>query len=785
MKKLYLSIAILFAFCSSMTQAQEEEPLRISKAVAFAKSEPLNNLPLIISPDKAQSLGSEKEVKNKFQFEEWETPNAKDASQNVQINMGTKVSRGPVAGFSGQGATGSFPPDTDGDVSHEHFIQVVNSKYNIYSKDGTKLLGPLDLSTLWDNLPGPWNGTNDGDPIVLYDELADRWVITQFSVFTPTKYELFAISATSDPLGSYYLYAFSFDMMNDYPKLGVWIDGYYATYNMHNNGFQGARITVVERNKMLAGDPDAQMIEFHRSNQSSVMPADIDGSNLPSAGEPCPIMDIDNTTLQVKFYNFNTDWENPGNSSLTLAATINVTPFYYLDNTNQGVGGFVTQPGTTQKLDGLGNMIMNRLAYRKFDSHESMVVTHSVKVNSGSGVLRAAIRWYEFRKNSNNWELYQEGTYAPDDNHRWMGSAAMNALGDIAIGYSVSNSQDIFPSIRYTGRRAGDPLGQMTIEEVELKHGTSNQNHWRWGDYACMNVDPADDSTFWFTTEYNGWKTWIASFNLGEISAPVCYAGFDDTICSNNQFETQGSGTGVMSMQWTSSGDGFFSPNDQYRSTYIRGNQDVAHGGCTLYLEVLGFDSQQTSSDSLYLTIASNPVCDAGEDAEIQQGQSYTLQGTCGFPGSILWTTHGDGEFSNANQLNAIYTPGPNDIASGGVLLQLNAEAIPPCEGSDQDEIYLGIITSVHVIAAKLPNLKILPNPSHGIFELIIENLTPEEKLLYCVYNSQGKEVFRQYTSSADISFHKQLDMTQFANGFYFITFKNDRVQQTQKIIKQ
>jgi len=785
MRKNILSFFLILSYIISFGQSDEKKVYKISSAVAYAKSPALSELTLKVSPNQNLSNDTVKEVKNKFNIEEWKTVDNDKASAKVQTKMGTRKSRGPIAGFGGQGMTGVYPPDTDGDVSHDHFIQVVNSKYNVYSKEGEKLLGPLDLSTLWDNLEGPWNGTNDGDPIILYDEIANRWLITQFSVFTPIKYELFALSETADPLGAYHLYAFEFEIMNDYPKIGVWPDGYYATYNMHNNGFQGGRITVVEREKMLNGDPDAQMIEFHRSSQASLMPADIDGTNFPENGAPCPIMDIDASSLQVKFYNFHTDWENPENSSLNLAHVFNVTPFNYLENTNDGVGGFVTQPGTSQKLDGLGNMIMNRLSYRKFDDHETMVVTHSIKVNSGSGVMRAAPRWYEFRKEDDDWELYQEGTYSPDNNHRWMGSCAINANGDIALAYSVSNSEDIYPSIRYTGRRAGDPLGEMTIEEIELKKGSTNQNHWRWGDYACLNIDPTDGSTFWFTTEYDGWKTWISSFNLGEISAPICNAGEDAIICSNSQFETEGSGVSVMDMLWTSTGDGFFSPSNQFNSTYIRGNQDVENGGCLLILNTIGYDSIQTDSDTMFLNIVDEPECNAGEDADIFQDQSYTLQASAIFPGNIVWTSDGDGSFSNPTELNPIYTPGPNDIMNGGVNLHLYIEAIEPCTGSAEDEMHLGILTGTRNINTSSNTLKVFPNPSNGIFNFELSNTNAGKTIRFYLYDNHGNEIFTQKSFVNSSVFKRQISLANFVNGIYFLKIEYNNEHITKKLIKK
>ena len=780
----FLISLMLLAFTPnfSLAQVDETKPYRVSKSLAYAKSAPLAELAAVLSPDKSESLIF-KEVKNKLNYEKWPNIDASRSSKNVQTEMGSEQSRGPVVGFAGQGPTGYYPPDTDGDVSETHFVQVVNSKYSVYEKDGTKLIGPLNLSTLWNNLPGPWNGTNDGDPIVVYDEEAERWVITQFCVSTSTKYELFAISESNDPLGSYHLYAFSFgNVMNDYPKIGVWRDAYYATYNMFNSGFAGGRITAVERDKMLIGDPNASMIEFNKSNYYALMPADIDGENLPIEGAPCPIMYI-NSAQNVELWDFHADWDSPGNSSLTLGTTISVSSFTPTPSTNNGSGGFITQPNTNQKLDGLGVMIMNRLAYRKFGNHESMVVNHSVVANTG-GVARGAIRWYEFRKTSSLWELYQEGTYAPDNNHRWMGSAAINGNGDIAIAYSVSNSTDIFPSIRYTGRRVDDPLGEMTVEEIELKTGTSSQSYYRWGDYSCLNVDPADDSTFWFTTEYNGWKTWIASFNVDDISAVTCSAGADGYVCIDDSFLTQGTGNGVSQIQWTTDGDGFFVPDDAFNSNYVRGNQDIANGGCSLSISVVGYDGS-TASDTMYLSIINSPTCNAGDDVTIYENQSYTLQGTAFYSGDISWSTDGDGNFSDTTILNPIYTLGTNDIISGGVNLNLHVDPIAPCEGTADDEMHIGILTGIPSQSENTVNLILFPNPTSDVFTLNISNMIANEQFVFYIYTSYGKEIYRQIVNAKTNSYKREIDITKFVPGIYFVKVESENGTTTMKMVKK
>lgn len=757
-----------------LAQVDETKPYEIAKAVAYIKTAPLSELAARLSPDKADAIPFEKEVKNRLDINKWPNDDLSKATENVQTKMGQRVSRGPGVGFSGQGPTGFYPPDTDGDVSDDHFVQMVNSKYNVYEKDGTKILGPMNLSTLWDQLP-PGNWGNDGDPIVLWDEDAERWVLTQFRVNSSQKYQLFAISESSDPLGAYHLYAFSFGTtMNDYPKIGVWRDGYYATYNMFQNGsFTGSRITTVERDKMLIGDPDAQMVSFHKTGHYSTMPADIDGEALPLEGDDCPVMYI-TAQKTIRLYDFHVDWEDVDNSYLNLGVTLSPASFNAYNPNIPQLNG--------QGLNSLSGMIMNRLAYRKFDTYASMVTNHTVHANGKCGV-----RWYEFRKDDgegNNWVLYQEGTYAPDsDVYRWMGSAAMNGRGDISIAYSVANNVDVHPSIRYTGRLAADPLGEMTITEVELKTGTSSQSGAeRWGDYSCLNVDPADDTTFWFTTEYNGWKTWISSYDLGGISGPNVNAGEDGIICTNDQFTTSASGSGILNMEWTSNGDGFFSPSNGFEVTYIRGGQDVVNGGCTLTLTATGFDGVTTASDDLELSIA--PSANAGPDAEIWDTESFTCEGTGTTIGTIEWTTSGDGDFSEVGIMTPIYTPGETDLANGYATLTLTT-AVEFCDGDKSDDMLLSIQT-VGVNDLEATNkLSIYPNPTNDIFTLNIDGLTTGEEFTYMVYTSYGKEVFRQVAAAKANTYERLIDMSDFVAGIYFVSVQTENGNTTMKLVKK
>ena len=786
---MYRSFFITLIFTLSIVVHSQTQSIKSSKAVAFAKTAPLSELTAHLSPDKEDALPIEKEIKNKLNIEKWVDTDKTARPAKVQTKMGNVQTRGPVIGFRGQGGTGFVPPDTDGDVNDAYFVQMVNSKYNVYLKDGTHILGPLDLSTIWSQLPGgPWG--NSGDPIVLYDEEYDKWILTQFAPKNnySENYELFAVSETSDPTGAYFLYAFEFDnIFNDYPKMGVWSDAYYATYNMFlregsDFTFVGASLTAVEREKMIVGNPEAQMIitpgysPGYIPGYYATMPADVDGENFPE-DTPCPIMFI-NDDQEIEFWNFTPDWENPDNSTLEKQSpNVVVSSFLETPSNYNNNPGFVPQPNSSSRLDGLGRMIMNRLAYRKFESHESMVVNHSVLVNDYS-----AIRWYEFRRPNGNWEVFQEGTYAPDDGiHRWMGSIAMNANGDIAVGYSVSNEVDIHPSIRYTGRRASDPLGEMTVEEIELKTGTSNQSHYRWGDYSCMNVDPDNDTSFWYTTEYNGWSTWIAEFDFSPIEGATADAGEDGYICTNEQFFTSGSGENVLNIEWTTDGDGVFSPYDEFESTYIRGNQDIANGGCTLTMTVTGYDGNQVS-DAIYLHIV--PWADAGADAAINANESYQLQGQGTDYGTVQWSTSGDGSFSDENALQPIYTPGPQDIANAGAELTLNVAVTEPCEDEKEDNMLLDIIVGVEEVDIH-QSLSVSPNPSSSVFHLEMNAIDLSSEVTILIHTGYGKEVYREVILSNANTLKKSIDMSRFVSGIYFASIKTDKGTKTIKLVKK
>ena len=430
----------------------------------------------------------------------------------------------PIVGtsFEGLGAgqygfsVSASPPDTSGAVGATQYVQWVNTSFAIFNKNtGALIAGPTAGNTLWAGFTGGCQTNNDGDPIVLYDKLAQRWIFSQFSVTTTPYLQCIAISTTSDATGSYNRYSFQYTNFADYPKMGVWPDGYYETFNMFNgNTFLGADACAYNRVAMLAGLAATQVCFQQNSTVGGLVPSDLDGTTAPPVGSPNYMLYFGTNTLNL--FKFHVDFATPANSTFLGPTSIGVAAFTPLCNG----GTCVVQPGTSQQLDSVADRLMYRLAYRNLGTQESLVTNHSVAVSGGGG----GVRWYEIQNPSGTPLLAQQGTFAPDASYRWMGSIAMDQSGDIALGYSVS-SKSIFPSIFFTGRVPSDPLGGMETEQ-SIMNGTGSQtNLGRWGDYSTMTVDPADDCTFWYTQEYiktNGnanWNTRIANFRFSNCGA--------------------------------------------------------------------------------------------------------------------------------------------------------------------------------------------------------------------------------------------------------------------------
>lgn len=381
---------------------------------------------------------------------------------------------------------------------------------------------------MWSGFGGGCQANNDGDATVTYDTIAQRWVIQQFSVSTLPYLDCVAISTSSDATGSYYRYSFRYANFPDYPKLGVWSDGYYLSFNSFaGNTFLGAEMCAFNRDAMLTGSAATQQCFSPAAAQGSVLPATIDGTTSPPSGEPEWFVGISPSQASaLAYWQFNVDWATPSNTTLTGPTNLAVNSF---SEACRG-GTCIPQSGTKRKLDSLADRLMWRLAYRNFGDHEAMVVSHAVTAGTSVGM-----RWYELRPSSGSLAVYQQGTYAPTSTYRWMGSIAMDQAGDMALGYSTSSSS-LHPGVAYTGRLMGDALGTMPQGETTLHTGAGSQTGTlsRWGDYSEMSIDPSDDCTFWYVNEYlpaNGsfnWHTRIGSFKF-----PTCGAGVTPNVTAS------------------------------------------------------------------------------------------------------------------------------------------------------------------------------------------------------------------------------------------------------------
>ena len=437
----------------------------------------------------------------------------------------------PILNFNGL-RTGANPHDPIGDIGPNHYVQMVNSVFAIYDKTGNLLAGPSAINSLWTSAgitTGPCGTQNAGDPVVLYDPLSNRWVLSQFA---RPSHVCIAVSRTGNPVaGGWNLYEFNVGSFPDYFKLGVWPDAYYMAANF------GGQVTSVafDRANMLNNNP-ATFVQFNTAGLpglggNMMLPSDLDGSTPPPSNSPnYYYWQVDGNnfggTDRVEIWEFHVDWGNPANSSFINSVDLALAPF---DSALCGFFSFacIPQPNTATTLDPVNEWPMWRLQYRNFNGHETLVSNFAVDVNNSD---QSGIRWFELRKAGGAWFVYQEGTFAPQNpavipewQHRWIGSIAMDKQGNIALGYNVSSNTNVFPSLRYTGRLAGDPLGLLPQGEDTIVNGAASIGSNRWGDYSSMNVDPVDDCTFWYTGDYvaaGGLRqTRIASFRFPSCSA--------------------------------------------------------------------------------------------------------------------------------------------------------------------------------------------------------------------------------------------------------------------------
>lgn len=464
-------------------------------------------------------------------------------------------------------------------------IAIYSKKGSKYGKTGTVLYGPVATKSVWTGFGGVCEARNNGDAVVRYDQLAGRWLIVLpiFSRIGPDEFpakttvaagqpvppgqpakpgessspgasaELpanppqpppppdrghppqekkagvwamcYAVSTGPDPLGSFYRYAFERTLFPDYPRPAVWIDGYYVATSTGDDVIQ-KHVCIADRTKMLVGQPSTEQC-LVVDGVNFLNNADIEGRKLPPAGAPNIMMASGGTQLKnvfdddgIYFWKVNVDWNNSANTKADGPTKIKVAPYHYLCNGQ--LTSCVPQPDTERRLDVQGDKIMNRLVYRRFGRHESIVAAQSVATEGGGG----GVRWYEFRLDKQrNPLLYQQGTYAPGGFYRWMPSIAMDKKGDIGVGYSFGGIPK-FPGQRFAAREADDPKGLLTLHETVLAEGEAPQKDTlRWEDYTTTAMDPSDDCTFWYVGDYlkageANYRTKIGSFRL-----PNCKGG--------------------------------------------------------------------------------------------------------------------------------------------------------------------------------------------------------------------------------------------------------------------
>ncbi len=508
---------------SAAAQGSGRQPVTVGRDYKHDVSPALRNIPPVpVQPQPEHEANLNPHIK---------TAHHNQPDPVVQSSLAAAAMPGTILNFDGIPYPGvscnCAPPDTNGQVGATQYVQIVNEGYQVFSKStGASVLGPVSISTIWSGFGGVCQSAGDGDPVLLYDQLANRWVVSQFAGSgTPTD-ECIAVSTTSDATGSYNRYGFHLGSnFFDYPKLAVWPDAYYLAMDVYNSTGtvrQGPQPFAFDRSAMLSG-ASATFITTGITGGSSenlYMPSDLDGSTLPPSGAPNSFVEWPGSGA-YKVYHFHVDFSVPSNSTFTLFASPAAAGFTQLCPTTRAC---VPEPNGSS-LDGIGDRFMFRLAYRNFGDHEAVVTNYTV---SSGGV--AGVRWVELRNvTSGPVTVFQESTYQPDSTWRWMGSAAMDASGDLALGFSVSSSS-VVPGLRYAGRLAGDPLNTLAQGEAVLFAGSGSQTSTsnRWGDYSDLTVDPVDGCTFWYTNEYYpagsssfNWRTRIGNFKFATCGSSV------------------------------------------------------------------------------------------------------------------------------------------------------------------------------------------------------------------------------------------------------------------------
>lgn len=717
MRKFLFLLTCVATLSAGKSLAQKSEETGVIYCESFMVSRPLKELlkenPVsekkIARTNMRKVSGESKDRKHrepqKFPLLEKGEGNFGNDPSFIQIENGTRPAPSTKLNINGVN-NGSYPHDPSGAASTTHYIQAVNATtVRIVNKTTGATISSFNMGTLW-----PTATPNDGDPIVMYDRFADRWFLAQFGS-TGNKIYI-AVSATNDPQGSWYCYTFSSPAFPDYLKFSIWQDGYYMTSNQ-----TAQKVFAFERTAMLAGNASARSVyaSFNPLDGGGFfcpLPTDADGiGGLPASGTPCPIMSYSDNAWGggaidgIQIYQMAVNWvPTTPTATITFVSAVATSAF---DASYNSSWNDISQPGTTQKLDGIGGVLQYRAQFTKWSGYNSVVLNWPVKIST----TQRSIMWAELRQNQTTsaWSVYQQGIYTPDTYNRWMGSIAMDDLGNIALCYAKSGSSTIYPGLYYTGRLANDPLNTMTIAEATAVAGILSQTTGinRYGDYAHTALDP-DGITFWHTGEWLGGtsgnpkKTRIYSFQLTSPTAAnvaITSSDSDNSICAGSSVTftaTPTNGGASPSYQWQVNGTNVGTNSPTYTTTSLTTGQSVT---CIMTSNMAGATNNPATSNAITTTVNAyvTPSISISGSTSICSGTSATFTATAtngGTTPTYQWqvngsnvgtnsATYSSSSLTNGANVTCILTstaacPSPTTATSNTVTVTVNATPATP-----------------------------------------------------------------------------------------------------------
>lgn len=619
MKKSTCIVFFLLAFFGAY--AQENQQTGVIRATEFHVTRPLreifaeNPVDESVPHVKGESPDKKHRVPQSFPFTVEDGPQYGNEPSGIQQSMGAVPPLPVKVNWLGQTASGFRPYDPTGAVGPNHYVQMINSTtFKVYNKTSGAVLLTGTLGNLWSPAVG-----NSGDPIVMYDKAADRWFLAQFGSSADKKIYI-AVSQSNDPTGAYYTYTFVSPAFPDYLKFSVWTDGYYMSSNQSPQ-----KVFAFNRSEILAGTPGARSVyqTFSPPTPSGffcVMTGDAADGTLPPVGSPCPIFSYSDNgwgtgyTDAVNIFQMAVNWTlATPTATITSAAALPTDAF---DASYDASWNDCPQPGTTQKLDGIGGIVMYRPQWKSWSGYNTVVLNWGVKINT----TQRSIKWVELRQSQSTgvWSIYQQGIYAPDAATRWMGSIAMDNNGSIGLSYMKSDATSIYPGLYYTGRRSCDPLGTMTVAEVQVEPGVGSQTGMnRDGDYSHVTLD-MDGTTFWCTSEYMGGstgssaaRTRIFSYSITPCtsniaSVTIAVTGGSNPGCAGSNITitaTPVNGGTAPSYQWRVNGNPVGTNSATYSSATLANGDLVT---CVMTSNLAGVTGSPATSNALTMTI--NPV---------------------------------------------------------------------------------------------------------------------------------------------------------------------------------